>query len=136
MFPSPQAALPFPARPNLERYRKLAKALVKAARADAIGPWVERWIRGCRSDDVEEFARRRMSEKPSLTSAQFVIARSHGFESWLKFSKHVEAFSRKSTSVSSFEAAADAIVAGDAATLKRLLREDPGWHWYGEKPRA
>jgi hypothetical protein len=54
-----------------------------------------------------------------------VIARSHGFESWPKFAKHLESLARKTSSVSRFEAAADAIVVGDLAELKRLLREDP-----------
>ena len=32
MFPNPQSALPLPPRPSLERYRKIAKDLVKACR--------------------------------------------------------------------------------------------------------
>ena len=31
MFPNPQGALPLPARPNLEQYKKLAKEFSKAA---------------------------------------------------------------------------------------------------------
>jgi ankyrin repeat protein len=53
------------------------------------------------------------------------MARSHGFESWPKFSKHLEALAQKTSTASRFEAAADAIVTGDLAALKRLLREDP-----------
>jgi ankyrin repeat protein len=60
-----------------------------------------------------------------LASAQFVIARAHGFESWPKFVKHIDALRRKSSSVARFEAAADAIVSGKTAILKKLLREDP-----------
>jgi ankyrin repeat protein len=139
MFPNPQDALPLPPRPNLERYRKLAKSLVKASKSgeeNAIGDWADHWIRAVAKaykprwidgwiDQVEEFARRKLAEKGSLTSAQFVIARSHGFESWPRFSKHLEALSQKASSASRFEAAADAIVTGDIAALKRLLREDP-----------
>jgi ankyrin repeat protein len=134
MFPNPQDALPLPSRPSVERYKKLAKELVKAAKSGdetAIGEWAERWIRSLakltgpksrqsdRWNGLEEFARRKLSEKCTLADAQFVIARSHGFESWPKFSKHV------SSPKSRFESAADAIVNGDAAALKRLLREDP-----------
>jgi hypothetical protein len=54
-----------------------------------------------------------------------VIAREHGFESWPTFAKHIEALARENSPVSKFESAADAIVAGDAATLKSLLRESP-----------
>ncbi len=38
---------------------------------------------------------------------------------------HIEAVTRKSSQVSKFEAAADAIVKGDIATLERLLRKEP-----------
>ena len=33
MFPNPQDALPLPPRPSLERYKKLAKELVKACKS-------------------------------------------------------------------------------------------------------
>jgi ankyrin repeat protein len=154
---NPQGALPLPPRPSVERYRKLAKELVRACKVtacksgdeDAVGEWAERWVgslaalaglkktpkalaRVHRSiDDIEEFARKKMLGPGStgvsctLASAQFVIARSHGFESWPKFVKHIEALARKSSSVARFEAAADAIVTGKTAILKRLLREDP-----------
>src|SRR6266851_5121085 len=152
MFPNPQDALPLPPRPNLERYKKLAKKLVKSCKSGdetAIGDWSEQWIEtltklagwkstrqalariGRWTNEVEDFARRKLlgsgpaDRKCALADAQFVIARSHGFESWPKFAKHLEALARKSSSVSRFEAAADAIVSGDVATLKRLLREDP-----------
>ena len=47
MFPNPQAALPLPARPNVEQYKKLAKELVKACKSEpqAIHAWVSEWIR-------------------------------------------------------------------------------------------
>jgi hypothetical protein len=110
MFPNPQSALPLPRRPNIEHYRKLAKDLLKTFKSGS---------------EVEEFARRRLSARCLLADAQFVIARRYGFESWPKFAKHLEALARKNSSVSRFEAAADAIVTGDAAALERLLREDP-----------
>jgi ankyrin repeat protein len=131
----------------VERYRKLAKELVKACKSgdeDAVGEWAERWVgtlatlaRVNRSiNDIEEFARGKMSGPGmsgtgatgvscTLASAQFVIARSHGFESWPKFVKHIEALARKGSSVARFEAAADAIVNGKTAILRQLLREDP-----------
>jgi hypothetical protein len=124
MFPNPQDALPLPPRPSLEHYKKIAKALVKACKSGEIGAWTDQWMGS--ADNVEEFARRKLSgnRKCLLADAQFVIARSYGFESWPKFSKHLEALA-KSSPVSRFEAAADAIVSGKVATLKRLLREDP-----------
>ena len=152
MFPNSQDTLPLPLRPSPERYKKLAKELVKAcnsAESDAIRHWSEEWVEALVKlsdlriarelpvhiqhwiDEVEEFAKRKLlGSKPAarrcaLADAQFVIARSHGFESWPKFAKQLEALARKNSSVSRFEAAADAIVGGDVATLKRLLREEP-----------
>jgi ankyrin repeat protein len=55
-----------------------------------------------------------------------VIARSHGFESWPKFGRFLEAVAAIQSSESRFEAAADAIVGGDIAALKRLLDKEPG----------
>jgi len=146
MFPNPQSALLLPPRPSLERYKKLAKELVKACQSsdeETIGDWAEQWIRtltklaGWKStrqaraqidrwtNEVEDFARRKLSGKCALADAHFVIARSHGFESWPVFARHLEALTQRSSPVSRFEAAADAIVSGDAVTLKRLLRQDP-----------
>jgi ankyrin repeat protein len=155
-----QGALPLPPRPSVERYRKLAKELVKACKVtacrsgdeDAVVEWAERWVGALAAltglkktrkslaqvnrsiNSIEEFARKEMSGllgsgaagvSCTLASAQFVIARSHGFESWPKFVKHLGALARKSSPVARFEAAADAIVSGKTAILKRLLREDP-----------
>ena len=149
MFPNPQAALPLPPHPDLEQYKKLAKELVKAAKAqgaDGIRKWASEWIPGLVRlsrleftpglpvaiqawiDDVSEFAARKLlsdGRPPALTDAQFVIARSHGFMSWPKLVQHIEQLTRKNSSIAQFEVAADAIVSGDARTLKRLLRENP-----------
>ena len=58
----------------------------------------------------------------ALTDAQLFVARGHGFASWPKFAKHLEALARANSPISKFEAAVDAIVGGDLATLKKLLR--------------
>jgi Ankyrin repeats (3 copies) len=67
--------------------------------------------------------------KPStiatLANAQFFIARAHGFESWPKFAKHLQALNRETAAESQFEAAVEAIVAGDLATLQTLLQKNP-----------
>jgi ankyrin repeat protein len=81
-----------------------------------------------RIDEVEEFVARKLGGANTscrLTEAQFVIAVSHGFQSWPKFAKHVAGLSNETSSVARFEAAVDAIVNGNLKTLKRLLREDP-----------
>ena len=139
MFPNPQDALPLPARPSLEQYRKLAKDLVKACSSGtphAIGAWTDRWIASLLADSdqrprdraanqVEQFAIRVMTGGKRacvLADAQFVIARSHGFDNWPKFSAHLDALGHAGAP---FEAAAQAIVDGDEETLRRLLRERP-----------
>ena len=61
----------------------------------------------------------------ALADAQLVIAREHGFESWPKFSKHVEALARASSQVSTFELVADAIVTGDMPAIESMLRAHP-----------
>jgi hypothetical protein len=151
MYPNPQDALPLPSRPSIEQYKKLAKELVKACKSGdpaAIGVWASQWIealaahqadadaprRGtemsARANQVAEFAQTKLtsgdaSSRCVLADAQFVIARAHGFLSWPTFVAHIESLALASSPVSAFEAAASAIVAGDAATLTRLLREHP-----------
>jgi ankyrin repeat protein len=88
-----------PARPSLEQYKKQAKELVKIFRAvqaskssdsEAVSSEIFQRVRqhprfGALSE--AEFAR----AKFALVDAQFVMALEHGFESWPKFAKHVEA---------------------------------------------
>jgi hypothetical protein len=131
MSPNPHEALPLPPRPSLDRYKKLAKGLLKASKSrdeGAIGDWVDQWIGNITSQSasrMEEFARSKLAGHPTLTAAQFVIARCHGFESWPKFARHLEALARSTSAVSAFETAADAIVDGDLAILRHLLHANP-----------
>ena len=116
---------PLVERPYLDFYRKQAKELLKAARAG----------------DQEAIVRMRRSHPhPSrfnpvadedvrvtlLADAQVVLARENGFESWPKFRRFVEEVIKANTPVSDFERAADAIVNGDSALLRRLLGANPG----------
>lgn len=149
MFPNAQDALPLPRRPNHERYKKLAKVLVKACKSDyddAIGDWAEKWVTALAkqcgvefirplpiiasrwTDQVAGFVQRQIKEydgRCRLTDAQSILARSHGFGSWARFSKHLNGLTKKNSAIARFEAAADAIIKGDIKTLKRLLRDDP-----------
>ena len=152
MSPNPQEALPLPPQPNIEQYKRIAKDLLKACKSGeprAVQKWAEEWVESLVKlsaltitpwlpvmierwiAEVDQFACGKLlggegdSGKCALTGAQFVIARSHGFESWPKFTKHIKAIARNNSSVSRFETAADAIVGGDLETLKRLLREEP-----------
>jgi len=145
MFPNAQDALPLPRGPNLERYKKLAKDLVKACKADdenAIVDWAEKWVTMLAKQCGVEFRRplpvivsrwtgqvarfiQREMNKHRVAEAQSIIARSHGFDTWARFSKHVNGLNEKGSAVARFEKAADAIIKGDIKTLKRLLRDDP-----------
>jgi ankyrin repeat protein len=148
MFPNAQDALPLPQRPNLERYKKLARDLVEACKSDedAIDDWVEKWttalakqcgikfmrplpvIAGRWADQVAGFVQRTIEEhdrRCRLADAQSMIARAHGFASWSRFSKHLNGLAQKDSTIARFEAAADAIVTGEIRKLKRLLRDDP-----------
>jgi len=146
MFPNAQDALPLPRRPNLERYKKVVKDLVKACKSDdenAIVDWAEKWVtmlaKQCGVEfirplpvivsrwtgQVARFIQREMNDRCRIVDAQSIIARSHGFDTWARFSKHLNGLNDKGSAVARFEKAADAIIKGDGKTLKRLLREDP-----------
>lgn len=144
MFPNPQDALPLPPRPSIEQYRKLAKDLLKGFRSadpGALTAFADRWTTslwraagasphpradaaaGRTARQVEDFARRHLSVRCSLGEAQFVIARSHGFPTWARFMEHLDRLVRGGLA---FEAAADAVVAGDEDALRELLTANPG----------
>jgi hypothetical protein len=57
--------------------------------------------------------------------ARAIIAREHDFESWDQFAAFAEAMKDTRSPIAQFEAAVDAIVGGDTATLERLLRANP-----------
>ncbi|HUI53887.1 MAG TPA: ankyrin repeat domain-containing protein [Bryobacteraceae bacterium] len=142
-------ALPLPPRPNLDQYKKLAKEFQRACKsADALRDWAVNWaenlarLQGLEitpelairidSDAKRMEQRWRKLQKTNdgaarctLAGAQFFIAREHGFRSWPKFARHVEALARANSPVSQFEAAVDAIISGDAAGLERLLGVNP-----------
>jgi ankyrin repeat protein len=141
MFPNAQDALPLPLRPSLEQYRKLAKDLVNAYRsgdAGALAAFADRWMASLTralpgpqagqaadraANQVEEFARRHLARRCSLGEAQFVVARSHGFATWARFSEHLDRLAHGSDV---FEAAADAVMSGHEAALNALLDAHPG----------
>lgn len=143
-------AIPLPPRPNLEHYKKLAKDFQKACKSDApdaIRQWAANVLeRAARHQGVEitpDFAARaafeaeaierrwrkahatRGSAACTLASAQFFVAREHGFASWPKFVAHVTESAQAHSAVFAFEEAADAIAAGNLTKLKKLLKANP-----------
>jgi len=77
-----------PARPNLEQYRKQAKDLARNRglgvpdALNRIGRHHPRF-HNLQESDIQ-------SARFTLTDAQLVIAREHGFESWPKFARYIE----------------------------------------------
>ncbi len=117
-------ALPLPPHPHLGYYRKLAKDLLKACASDdptALRAWVKQLISAEQIERVE--SRLRSAKIGKLTEAQYFIARAHGFASWPKFARHVEDLQHAGSPDAIFEQAADTIVSGDIAALRRLLDE-------------
>src|SRR5256886_74257 len=116
-----------PAHPSLEQYKKQAKELLKSAKSGH--PEALQHTLGRIKKDHPRFARLADLElqgtKLALADAQLVIAREHGFESWPRFAKHIEGLTPRDSPVSRFEAAVEAVVAGEAAKLEQLLGEDP-----------
>lgn len=142
--------LPLPPRPNLEQYKKRAKDLVKAAKShdeSAVRSWASDWLNALAKSlnlSVTPVVQRGLLDRAistlearvrehtmgprtahatfTLSDAQFLIARAHGFENWSRFVGHVD---RLPAREHPFEAAADAIVAGDLPTLQRLIHQHP-----------
>jgi hypothetical protein len=81
----PDPIKPLPAHPNLEQYRKQAKDLVRACRLGT--PEALARVQG----HHPRFAHLGTNDMQgvTLTDAQLVIAREHGFESWPKFAAHI-----------------------------------------------
>src|SRR3954447_21918524 len=57
--------------------------------------------------------------------ARAIIVRTHHFETWNQFAAHADAVKNTTSPVARFEAAVDALVSGDIATMERLLERDP-----------
>src|SRR3954468_13938079 len=99
MHPNPQDALALPPRPDAEQFKKRAKGLARACRSenpaeltDAVRAWIDSLIavwptaqhpsaKGIERavEQITAFARHELGQDCSLTKAQFVIARAHGF---------------------------------------------------------
>lgn len=109
-------------RATRDEYQREAEALFQALNSrDAAAGWRFKWehprFRGKTIDAVK-------ASTLDLGDAQLVIAREYGFDGWAD----LVAFSEAATvdgPVARFESAVEAVVSGDATTLRRLLRETP-----------
>lgn len=111
-----------PYRAPLPDYEARARDLLGAIQSgDHDALWHVKWEHpGFRGKSIDEVR----AASLALADAQAVTAGEHAFDSW----KDVEAFTRTVASddaVARFEAAADAVVLGDAAALCAALRSQP-----------
>jgi len=106
------SARELPARPNLEQYKKQAKDLIKAFRSGD----------NSALQRVREHHPHAARDSFALADAKLVIAREHGGDSWPKFKQQIESASDR-VPAAAWKTAEDAIVAGDVATLERILRD-------------
>jgi ankyrin repeat protein len=114
-------ALPLPPHPHIDYYRKLAKDLLKDP--TAFRAWAKQSAPAGLIERLETLLR--PAKISRLADAQFFIARAHGFASWAKFARHVQDLQDAGSPDAQFEKAADAIVSGEMAALRRLLDERP-----------
>ena len=112
--------LPFSAA--LEEYERQAAALFEGLKSgEQAAEWRFKWehprFRGKTVDDVR-------ATTLNLDDARLVIAHVHAFEDWPHLEKFAETV-RADGEVTRFETAVDAVVSGDAVTLRSMLRENP-----------
>jgi hypothetical protein len=123
---------PLPFRSTLEQYQKQAEELLEAHKSgdsqavriihekhprflDAKIPWLPKNL-----PDSEI-----QSAVLDLADAQLTIARSYDFQNWPALAEFVEAVTRDGSPVFQFESAVEAVITGELATLKSLLRGNP-----------
>jgi ankyrin repeat protein len=121
---------PLPFRAGLKQYKRQATDLVKAYRSGdpearhcfrQLHPRLRGRAHTNDRNDVTDSEIR----KAGVTSAdaQCAVARWYGFENWPSLAEFVDDVTPKGSSVWQFESAVEAIISGDVATLKVLLRE-------------
>lgn len=123
---------PLPFRSGLERYRQQAEVLLAAHQSGDPGavrvfhqkhprfidskiPWLPKNLP---DSEIQGAAL-------DLADAQLAIARWYDFQSWPALVDYVEEVTRDGSSVQQFESAVEAVINGDAAMLRSLIRESP-----------
>jgi ankyrin repeat protein len=111
-----------PYRASLAEYQQQADDLFTALRAGDDGAaWRFKWLhpryRGKKVTDVEP-------AKLELADAQLIVAQEFGFDTWAALTAFTEEVHHDGP-VARFEAAVEAVVAGDLAALRTMLREHP-----------
>lgn len=116
------SADPLPFDADLGKYQQQAEALFESVIAhDEAAEWRFKWLhprfRGKSVTDVR-------SATLDLADAQVVLAQEYGFENWADLAEYTEAV-RRDGPVGRFEAAVEAVIAGDIVTLRSMLTENP-----------
>ena len=112
--------LPYTA--SLEDYQRQADALLAAVKsANDEARWRFKW-------EHPRFHGKSVSEVDAatldLSDAQIVIAHQYGFQTWADLVAFTEAV-RRDLAIGQFEAAVEAVVSGNVATLRSMLRDHP-----------
>ena len=109
-------------RADLEEYQQQARALFEELKSgDESASWRFRWMHpGFREKSVVDVRAATLD----LADAQAVLAREYGFEDWVALAEFAEAVGRDGP-VGRFEAAVEAVISGDVATLRSMLRDNP-----------
>jgi len=113
---------PLPWTAAVEDYQRQAEALFEALEAgDESAAWRFKWehlpFRGKSILDVR-------NATLDVTDAQEVVAREYGFENWANLTGFAQTVA-SDQNIALFEAAVEAVVAGDLDTLRSLLRDHP-----------
>jgi ankyrin repeat protein len=123
---------PLPFDSTLEQYQKQAEELLAAHASgdagairifherhprflDAKIPWLPK--------DLPESEIR--DATLTLADAQLALARWYSFEDWAALAEYADAVTRPGSAVFEFESAVEAVIEGDLAGLRRLLRANP-----------
>ena len=107
----------------MEEYDLQAHALLDALQSgDAAAAWRFKWehprFRGQGVAAVR-------AATLDLADAELVIAQEYSFDTWADLARFTAAV-RQDAQVERFETAVEAVISGDVATLRSMLRDDPG----------
>ena len=109
-------------RAALEEYQQQAEALLEKLKSgDGPVAWRFKWMHPRFCDKTVADVRVAILE---LADSRVVLAREYGFEDWAALAAFAEAVCRDGP-VARFEAAVEAVIFGDVATLRSMLRDHP-----------
>ncbi|HVX12983.1 MAG TPA: ankyrin repeat domain-containing protein [Pirellulales bacterium] len=111
-----------PYHATLPEYQQQAETLFAAVKsADEAAEWRFKWLHPrFRGKSVTEVH----AAELDLADAQLVVAHEYGFEDWADVAEFADAV-RRGGAVQRFEAAAEAVIAGDVASLRSMLQKNP-----------